>query len=220
MVLKPIDHLLCHLEAQPEWQTYRQLRKVLELWHDTVGSIVAEHTQPIAIRQGSLQVATANHLWAQNLMFERVRILNKLNAQLQLPLQDIRFSTARWQQSASIASTPSTITNWQEHPSFLAHLLADSTTANHPDGHALAVHSMLRSSPRSVPNPKPEPTSTQVTPQAALESFHGWARLVQQRSYSLPLCPQCHCPTPQGELQRWMVCALCATKTHHAVKKH
>ncbi len=218
MALKPLDNLLCRLEAQPEWQTYRQLRKVLDVWHGIVGSIVAEHTQPIAIRQGSLQVATANHLWAQNLMFERVRILDKLNSQLQLPLQDIRFSTARWQQAAPITSTPSTITNWQEHPSFLANSLADSTAANPPGGHSLGVNSIQRSSSTSAL--VPTSASVQLAPQTALESFHGWAHLVRQRSYSLPLCPQCHCPTPQGELQRWMVCALCATKTHHAVKKH
>ncbi|NEP50291.1 MAG: DUF721 domain-containing protein, partial [Moorea sp. SIO3C2] len=29
---------------------------------------------------------------------------------------------------------------------------------------------------------------------------------------NLPLCPQCKCPTPPGELQRWDVCGLCAIK--------
>jgi predicted nucleic acid-binding Zn ribbon protein len=28
----------------------------------------------------------------------------------------------------------------------------------------------------------------------------------------LPRCPQCQCPTPPGELERWSVCAVCATQ--------
>ena len=58
-------------------------------------------------------------------------------------------------------------------------------------------------------------TSNQVfkpnitNPKAA---FGHWSRLIQERSHSLPLCPQCQCPTPPGELQRWNVCSLCAAK--------
>ncbi|MBR8837920.1 MAG: DUF721 domain-containing protein [Stigonema ocellatum SAG 48.90 = DSM 106950] len=42
--------------------------------------------------------------------------------------------------------------------------------------------------------------------------FRHWAMTVQARSHGLPVCPQCHCPTPPGELQRWRVCSLCAAK--------
>lgn len=43
-------------------------------------------------------------------------------------------------------------------------------------------------------------------------AFRNWARLVRARSQHLPLCPVCHCPTPEGELIRWAVCSLCAAK--------
>jgi len=43
-------------------------------------------------------------------------------------------------------------------------------------------------------------------------AFQHWAKVVQARSHGLPLCPQCHCPTPVGELQRWDVCAICLSK--------
>ncbi|MFM7364327.1 MAG: DUF721 domain-containing protein [Cuspidothrix sp.] len=46
-------------------------------------------------------------------------------------------------------------------------------------------------------------------PQSAFES---WARMIQERSHHLPLCPQCQCPTPPGELQRWDLCSPCASK--------
>jgi predicted nucleic acid-binding Zn ribbon protein len=46
----------------------------------------------------------------------------------------------------------------------------------------------------------------------AQTAFRDWARAMQERSLNLPLCPQCQCPTPPGELQRWLVCSHCAAK--------
>jgi predicted nucleic acid-binding Zn ribbon protein len=43
-------------------------------------------------------------------------------------------------------------------------------------------------------------------------AFGTWAQKMQRRSHNLPLCPQCQCPTPPGELQRWHVCSFCAAK--------
>ncbi|MBD2136301.1 DUF721 domain-containing protein [Anabaena sp. FACHB-1237] len=46
----------------------------------------------------------------------------------------------------------------------------------------------------------------------AQDAFANWAKINRERSHHLPLCPQCQCPTPPGELQRWNVCSLCVTK--------
>ncbi|MBD2693595.1 DUF721 domain-containing protein [Anabaena catenula] len=46
----------------------------------------------------------------------------------------------------------------------------------------------------------------------ASAAFDDWARVRQERSLGLPLCPHCQCPTPPGELQRWGVCSPCAAK--------
>jgi len=46
----------------------------------------------------------------------------------------------------------------------------------------------------------------------ANSAFGHWAKTMQTRSHGLPLCPQCQCPTPPGELQRWGVCSFCAAK--------
>jgi predicted nucleic acid-binding Zn ribbon protein len=46
----------------------------------------------------------------------------------------------------------------------------------------------------------------------AQTAFAYWAEKMQERSHDLPLCPQCQSPTPPGELQRWQVCAICASK--------
>ncbi|HLO85707.1 MAG TPA: DciA family protein [Nostocaceae cyanobacterium] len=60
-------------------------------------------------------------------------------------------------------------------------------------------------------------TQAQSTPEDAGSAFERWAKVVKRRSHNLPLCPQCQCPTPAGELQRWSVCSLCAAKqfAHH-----
>lgn len=44
------------------------------------------------------------------------------------------------------------------------------------------------------------------------EAFKRWNQGVQQYLKSLPLCPQCHCPTPSVELDRWSQCYLCVTQ--------
>jgi predicted nucleic acid-binding Zn ribbon protein len=55
-------------------------------------------------------------------------------------------------------------------------------------------------------------TVSNTTGENAHQVFESWARARQMRSQGLPLCPQCQCPTPVGELQRWGVCALCSAK--------
>jgi predicted nucleic acid-binding Zn ribbon protein len=58
-------------------------------------------------------------------------------------------------------------------------------------------------------SPRPEAANTIKT---ANDAFESWAKTMQTRSHNLPLCPQCQCPTPPGELERWGVCSPCATK--------
>lgn len=46
----------------------------------------------------------------------------------------------------------------------------------------------------------------------SIDAFQRWAKGVQDRRQTLPICPQCHCRTPQGELKRWSKCAVCMTQ--------
>ncbi|MBE9207377.1 DUF721 domain-containing protein [Nostoc sp. LEGE 06077] len=61
----------------------------------------------------------------------------------------------------------------------------------------------------NLSNVPPDASPTRENPQSA---FGLWAEKMQVRSHGLPLCPQCQSPTPPGELQRWQVCAICASK--------
>ena len=183
MSFKSIDRILSALEQQ-EWQN-QPFQILLKCWPEVVGKVVAAHTRPTSIQRDILWVATSSSSWAQNLVFERPRILQKLNPQLPTPLVDIRFSTAQWQ-----SSKESTLAN-----------------LNNPNPHLGREHpSFIRDTPQIPKNPdSPDSNNPNAT-------FQHWAKVMQARLQNLPLCPQCNCPTPAGELQRWTICSFCAAK--------
>lgn len=184
--MQPLNRVLNAIERQDQWRSRQQLRQLVCHWADLVGEAVAAQTRPLGIQRQVLQVATASSAWAQNLTFERQRLLQKINTQLNLDLSDIRFSTARWsmQPTAEPELTAESARLWREHPSWVADLSSTDAVATQN-------------------SPKPKDVNT---------AFQSWAHAIQSRSQQLPLCPQCRCPAPTGELKRWTVCALCAAK--------
>ncbi|KAI9132577.1 DUF721 domain-containing protein [Acaryochloris sp. CCMEE 5410] len=96
MSLHPVQQVLSTLK-QTHWQHEQEFVQLLDTWTQIVGPVVAAQTQPIQITPRKiLLVATASSAWAQNLAFERSRILHKLNIQLSYEFTDIRFSTSQW----------------------------------------------------------------------------------------------------------------------------
>jgi predicted nucleic acid-binding Zn ribbon protein len=185
MPFSSLQQVLGGFEDHDNWQKRKQFRQLLHCWSEVVGGVVAAQTQPVFIQRQVLQVATSSAAWAQNLAFERQRILEKLNACLPYPITDIRFSTANWRseklkQLYSNAAESSIL--WQDHPSRVS--IAPST----------------------------QPVSLSPSIQDPQTAFQRWAAIVRDRSRHLPACPVCQCPTPPGELQRWSVCAVCAVK--------
>ena len=182
MSFQSLPQLLNTVTDQENWRGQRQFQRLGACWLEVVGSAVAAQTRPTAIQRKVLQVAAASSVWAQNLAFERHRILAKLNARLELDLTDIRFSTANWHSDFAQNSDKNdseTAILWREHPSRL----------NSP------VRQRL------------QPTATD--PQTA---FRNWSRTIRAQTQHLPLCPICHSPTPEGELHRWSMCALCVAQ--------
>ncbi len=185
MSFKSLHHVLDNLGTQYQPKEQRQLQSLLQCWAEVVGPVVAAQAQPISIHKDVLRVATSSSVWAQNLVFERQRILEKLNARLKFPIADIRFSVAQWQSGSTPQPSPGAVQQaelWQRHPSRI---------------------------------PEPTNASTARSNQEPMDStraFQTWARRVRSRSQHLPLCPHCNCPTPLGELERWNVCGLCAAK--------
>ena len=193
-MFKSLNHILSTTENQLLFGRQQQLQDVLSCWLEVVGAKIAQHTRPRAISRDILDVATSSSVWVQDLQFKRRLILPQLNARLSSPLTDIRFSTAHWYQDTTplASSTP-------EHPSYVGEVGEFGGVGEFGEvgevgevGEAGEVGEVGGENPHSA--------------------FVQWAKRVQQRSRSLPLCPQCSCPTPPGELQRWSVCALCTTK--------
>jgi predicted nucleic acid-binding Zn ribbon protein len=189
MTFKSLHTVLGGLQNQYKRQDQNQLQQILKCWLEVVGPVVAAQTRPLSIYRGVLKVATSSAAWAQNLVFERQRLLEKLNALgSTAPITDIRFSPGQWQCAEPSTSFPGEQYQrelWQAHPSRLQ-----------------SRKSMARSSSGTEP----------AEEMNALLAFQHWAATMKARSLQLPLCPECQCPTPQGELQRWQVCAVCATK--------
>ncbi|NJL22489.1 MAG: DUF721 domain-containing protein [Leptolyngbyaceae cyanobacterium SM1_3_5] len=177
MALRSLHHVLNSLQ-QSAWQERQQFQRLAAVWGEVVGATIATQTRPIGIQRQVLQVATSNSVWSQTLAFERIRILDRLNAQLPLALTDIRFSPRQWQTTPPPVTTSTTLL-FQGHPC------------------RVEVTEAIEAVP------------AEQTPTTA---FQHWAIAMQTRSQHLPLCPNCGCPTPAGELQRWGMCTHCVVK--------
>jgi predicted nucleic acid-binding Zn ribbon protein len=185
MALDPLFQVLEILETKDNWKIRQQFKQLSIHWVEVVGTVVAAQTRPTGIRRGVLYVATSSPVWAQNLIFERRRILEKLNPSLATPISDIRFSSAQWHSERQQRSLNDIQQDEQSHPSWV--------------------------DPKAI-DAKLRPVSASQSPnhQDPTAAFQQWTRVIQARSQHLPICHQCKCHTPSGELERWGVCALCA----------
>jgi predicted nucleic acid-binding Zn ribbon protein len=186
MSLKSVNDVLSILKAKAVLQE-PPIHSLLQDWHEIVGDELALHTRPISIQRHVLRVATSSAAWAQNLTFERKHLLVKVNQRLATPLVGIHFSTSGWHLSPIREKKPE-LPSPRLHPSYLGKSI-DLLNSTDADISLVAVE-------------KP----------ATDKAFDKWSNAVKMRSHELPLCPQCQCPTPPGELQRWDICALCMAK--------
>lgn len=187
MNFQSLDRLLTDLAGLPIAQKIKDHQQLLNAWVIAVGPAIAQQTQPIAIQRDILQVATASAVLANDLTFKRRQILAKLNPQLTTAVRDIRFSSRNWDPSQTTNGRSPVSEQqilWQQHPSRV-------------------------DNPRDPIGDLKTPAVDPVDPQQA---FQAWATKIQQRSQNWPLCPECQCPTPQGELKRWQICGICAAK--------
>ncbi len=192
----PIRQILVNVEQNPQWHGRQQLRRIRDHWPAIVGDAVARHTRPIALHDQQLRVATSTPTWSQNLMFERQRLLKKLNQYFQNPplsppITQLHFSPGRWSQTQPAPPRKKTRQKTREKP---RKKIREKTTPAVP--------------PRS-PRLTPPPTPHHNTPQQA---FQSWSQQVQKQREPYPPCPLCQIPTPPTELERWNCCAHCATQ--------
>ncbi len=182
MDFESLNQILGALKIMERSPQQKQFQKLIESWEQVLG-VMATHTQPLYIQRRVLYVATSSAALSQELSFKNPQILQKLNPLLPTPLDKIRFSTAQWHTNQLQSQSTQTKSNeWLDHPSMI---------------------------PKSQKPPIVSSTDKNQNPQT---TFQNWAKAVKIRSQALPLCPQCQCPTPPGEIKRWSVCAICAIK--------
>ena len=182
MSFKSVNDILGDLEVQAKLQQ-QPFQMVLKYWAEVAGAIVATHSRPLSIQRHTLWVATSSAAWAQNLTFQRQHILLKLNQLLSDP-------------SEPLVDIRFSTAGWQR-PKDKESSAQTLSSSQHPS--YLSDDMGISSDRKAISN-------------NADAAFGHWAELVQARSHGLPLCPECSCPTPPGELLRWQVCSICAAK--------
>lgn len=63
------------------------------------------------------------------------------------------------------------------------------------------------------PSSPSSPTSPDNLQNPAQQALQRWLTVIRARENHLPPCPHCDCPTPPAELERWSVCASCASQS-------
>jgi predicted nucleic acid-binding Zn ribbon protein len=191
MPFQGLQSLLRQIERQYQSPTQRHWRSLVQVWPIVMGEKLAAQTRPTNIRAQVLQVAVANPVLVQTLMFSRSGLLKKLAAQLadrqieltpETTIIDIRFSTAGWHQPTSIDSPYNQFNSWDQHPC-----------------QALPV----AESPPSAPSNCLDPAI----------AFQYWGDQVRSRDHLLPPCPRCSAPAATSELERWGYCSLCYSQS-------
>lgn len=193
MPFQGLNSLLRQIEQQYQSPAQQHWRSVLQIWPQIVGEQLADQTRPLTIRSQVLQVAVANPVLVQSLMFQRSRLLKQLAQRLQqqqvtIPpesvIADLRFSTMGWHQAPPLESPYNQFNRWEQHPCQI------------PD----------------VGAPE-QPTQTTLFPDPHV-MFQNWAKQIQQRHQSLLPCPKCEAPMLPGELARWGYCSCCYAQSH------
>lgn len=182
-----LDKILSKITQQPEWQEYQQYQQLLKCWRQVINRKISQNTRPLYFSRGILGIATSSAVWAQELTLQRYSLLKKLNKHLNFDVKDIRFTPARWDD----------IINQHNQPNL-------SKKLNKKENIAAASSAKQAESATNI-----------STPETPHESLQNWLEKVKMRSQILPLCPQCHSPTPQKELERWHLCCHCMAQENH-----
>ena len=93
------ESIINEMISSPEMQKAMKRRSLYNFWEKTVGKKMAEFSKPYSMMGKTLVVACQNPAVAQELLFQKNQIIDKmkpyLNA-LHLTLTDIKFDTKKW----------------------------------------------------------------------------------------------------------------------------
>lgn len=97
-----ISRLLSSVFENRKWHSKLELHKVFEFWHKTVGKDIAAVAQPSFIRGHVLWVKVKDSIWMQQLHFQKILMLEKINEQL----SGEKFSDIHFQLDSSLPAQP------------------------------------------------------------------------------------------------------------------
>jgi predicted nucleic acid-binding Zn ribbon protein len=87
-----IADVLSELESRRGYARTKSSESLIEAWRAAAGEPTASHSRPAEVRRGTLEVIVANSMLAQELQFEKQRLLAELIELLpDHKLRDLRF---------------------------------------------------------------------------------------------------------------------------------
>jgi len=200
MDLNALSSLIVAMRPSFRSPEQQQLDTITKVWMIAVGESIAVQTRPIRYERHSLTIAVRQGIWAQQLTAQTHQILQRLRPQLPpaLTIKTLRFRVAP-QFYRDLSQTPKLVTSQTPIP-----------PAPHPSH--WPIEPLDQGAPHSLnPHPKVKPEVESETGNTLHQVVDRWRLRLDQRSPNLEICPRCHCPTPPAELDRWQMCALCAT---------
>ncbi|MEH2070793.1 MAG: DciA family protein [Nostoc sp.] len=124
----------------------------------------------------------------------------------------VATSSAAWAQNLTFGRSPLLLKLNKKLPTPLVDIRFSTAGWQHPSVEPKQQQTISPHEHPSYLSDRISRPDSRPSIQDANAAFGHWAKIVQARSHNLPLCPQCQCPTPLGELQRWSVCSICAAK--------
>ncbi len=101
MSFEGIDKILNALTQQPGWEEYHHYRQILLAWERSISPRLRDKTRVVSLSRGVVFIATSSAALAQDLTLQRSNLIKLLNATLDQPVTDIRFSSAAWQEKSN-----------------------------------------------------------------------------------------------------------------------
>ncbi len=89
---RTVSKVLPEIASHNGWEEKLDMYSFFPVWDQVVDDYIAECTKPLKIVRGVLWLEVENSTWMQQLQFEKMRILNDINATLKLSrIKDIKF---------------------------------------------------------------------------------------------------------------------------------
>lgn len=90
---RPLASLLPEIAREQGWQRQLDRHRLFLDWDNLVDGVIRAHARPLKIVGNVLWLEVVNSAWMQQLQFEKIRLLETLNATLgHHCLDDIRFT--------------------------------------------------------------------------------------------------------------------------------